>query len=155
MHAALPSSILLNLCCCTFCNIISYATFPLSIALFLFSYNRHSLHLCSFFPHLKHSTPTTSCLLIVFSSTPHCITLLLNISNLFWGMTLPFSFLSLFLQFWARCPNFLQLKHNFSLLSSSSSLSLVRECFCLSMLLRIELYCSKDIVLCLWKRVQI
>ena len=112
----------------------------------------HSLHLCPFSLHLKHSNFTTFCLFIVLSSTPHCITLLNNTSNLFWGVILPLSSpFSKFLQFWARCPNFQQLKHSFSFLSSSSSLSLMREYFCLSILLRIELYYSKDIVLYFWK----
>ena len=75
------------------------------------------------------------------SSTPHCITQLFNISNLFWEIAFPISSPPLFLQFWARCLNFLQLKHSFFFLPSSSFLSLARDCFCLSILLRIELYC--------------
>ena len=89
--------------------------------------------------------------LIIFSSTPHCITLLPNALNLFWGITVSFSLSLLFLQLQARCPNPLQLKHNFSLFPSSSSLSLVREHFSLSKLLISELYCCKDMVLCLCK----
>ena len=69
-------------------------------------------------------------------------TLLLNTSNLFWEITFPFSSFPLFLQFQTRCLNFLQLKHNFPFLPSSSSLNLEREHFYLSKLLINELYCS-------------
>ena len=103
---------------------------------------------------VKHSTATSFCLLIILSSTSHCITLLLNISNLFWGIVFLFFFFS-FLQFWARCLNSLQLLHNFPLLSSSSSFSLARVCFSLSKLLINELYCCKDIVLHLCKGIEI
>ena len=148
------SSILLNLlscaflftghasffCWCAFCGFATCAT--------LF-HNGHSLHLYPFSPYLKHSTFTTPTLLIILSSTPHCITLLFNTSNLFWDIVIPFSASFYFLQFQTRCPNPLQPKHNFPLLPSSSFLSLVRECFSLSKLLMIELYCSKDMVVCL------
>ena len=73
-------------------------------------------------------------------------TLLLNTSNLFWEITFPFSSFPLFLQFWTRCLNFLQLKHNFPFLPSSSSLNLERKHFYLSKLLINELYCSWDIM---------
>ena len=58
----------------------------------------------------------------------YCITWLLNTSNLFWRIAFLFSSPFLFLQFWARCLNFLQLKHSFFFLFSSSSLSLARDC---------------------------
>ena len=153
-HVVLPSLTLLSFCCYTFCGVAMHAAFfalPFSI---LF-YSRYSLHLCPFFPHLKHSNSTASCLFIVLSSTSHCITLLLNISNLFWERIFPFSPSILFLQFWARCPNPLQLLHNFPLLPSSSSLSLVRACFSLGKLLINELYCCKDMVLCLCEGMEI
>ena len=127
-----------SFCWCIFCGFVRCTT--------LF-HSGHSLHLCSFSPHLKHSTSTTPTFLIILFSTLHCITLLFNTSNLFWGIVTPFSVSFCFLQFWARCLNPLQLKHNFPLLSSSSSLSLVRECFSLSKLLISTLYCCKDIVL--------
>jgi len=104
--------------------------------------------------YLKHSTTIVSCLLIVFPSTPHCITLVFNTSNLFWGIMIPFSPSFPFLQLQARCLNFSQHLHNFPLLPSSSSLSLVREHFSLSRLLINEWYWSKDIVLCLLNRVR-
>ena len=144
LYATSPCSALLSFlslpCHCTFCGVAICATFSSSHFPSIFLYKGHTLHLCPFSPHLKHSTSTTFCLLIVLSFTPHCITLLNNTSNLFWKVifSLSSSFLE-FLQFWTRCPNFLQLKHSFPLLLSSSSLSLVREYFCLSMLLRIEL----------------
>ena len=107
----------------------------------------HSLHLCPFSPHLKHSTSTVSYLLIVVSLTSHCITLLDNTSNLFWGTIPLFSSPSLFLQFWTRCLNPLQYRYTLLLLSSNSALSLVRACFWLSRLLMRALYCIWDIVL--------
>ena len=100
-HATPPSFVLLILLsyafpftecvglsfCYTFCG------FTIHITLF-FSHNRHSLHLCPFFPHLKHLTSATPTFLIIFSSTPHCITLLFNALNLFWGIVVPFFFVS-------------------------------------------------------------
>ena len=159
MHASSSSSTFLNfLSCaspftghtgffywCTFYGLAACTT------LFFLTRNGHSLHLCPFSPHLKYSTSTTPTLLIIFSSTPHCITLLFNTSNLFWDIVTPFSASFYFLQFWARYLNPFQPKHNFSLLSLSSSLSLVREHFSLSKLLISALYCCKDIVLCLCK----
>ena len=113
-------------------------------------------NLCLFSPHLKHSTLlTSSYLLIILSSNPYCITLLINISNLFWGTTFPFFSPPLFLQLWARCPNPLQLLHKFPLLPSSSSLSLVRACFSLSKLLINELYFCKNMILCLCKDIEL
>ena len=133
--------------CCTFCDLAICTTFS------FLTHNGHSLHLCPFSPHLKHLTSTAPILLIIFFSTPHCIILLLNTSNLFLGITVPFPSSFCFLQFWARCPNFLQCLHNFSLLSSNSFLSLVKERLSLSKLLINELYWSRDIVLCLLDRV--
>ena len=88
--------------CCTSRGLAVYATsFSSALLSFLSSfvlfYRGHSLHLCPFSPYLKHSTAITSCLLIIFSSASHCITLLFNTSNLFWGMTVPFSPSFLFL----------------------------------------------------------
>ena len=77
--------------CCTFCSLATHAVFS------FLTYNGHFLHLCPFSLYLKHSTSTTSTLLIMLSSTPHCIPLLFNISNLFWEMIVPFSPLLLFL----------------------------------------------------------
>ena len=131
--------------CCAFCGLAICTAFS------FLTYNEYSLYLCPFSLHLKHSTSTTPILLIVLFSTPHCIILLLNTSNLFWGTTVLFPSSFCFLQFRTRCPNPLQLKHSFSLLLSSSSLSLVRVCFSLSILLINELYCCKDIVLRLYK----
>ena len=107
---------------------------------FLFIHNGHSLHLCPFSPHLKHFTPAVLILLIVFSSTLHCITLLLKISNLFWGVVALFPSSFSFLQFWARYPNPLQHLHNFLFLPSNSALILARACFSLSRLLMRVLY---------------
>ena len=134
-----------GLSCCAFCGLVTHATF------FFFLHNGHSLHLCPFSPYLKYSTSAISTFLIILPSTLHYITLLLNISNLFWETIVLFFSSFLFLQFWARCLNPLQLKHNFSLFSSNSSLSLTRECFSLSKLLISELYYCKDIVLRLCK----
>ena len=139
--AALSSLTLLNFCCCAFCGIATHTTLSTPF-LFTFFHSRHFLHLCSSSPYLKHLTLFASCLLIVLSSNPHYITLLLNTSNLFLGMTFPFSFPPLFLQFWARYPNSLHLLHSFPLLPLSSSPSLVRVRFSLSRLLINEWYCS-------------
>ena len=106
-------------------------------------------------PYLKHSTFTVFCFLIILSFTLHCITLLDNTSNLFWGVVPLFSFLSLFLQFWARCLNPLQLQHSRSFFSSNFALNEVRACFCLSKLLINELYCCKDMVLHLCKGTEV
>jgi len=113
------------------------------------------LHLCPFSPHLKHSTFTVSCFLIIPSFTSHYITLLDNTSNLFWGAVSLFSFPFLFLQFRARCPNPLQLQYSHSFFPSNFALNEVRACFCLSKLLISELYCCKDMVLCLCKGTEV
>ena len=147
MYAVSSSSTLFNLYYCTFCGIAIHAALSTPF-LSTFFHSGHSLHLCPFSSHLKHSTLlTSSCLLIVLFSNPHCITLLLNTSNLFLGTTFSFFFPPLFLQFQARCPNLLYLLHSFPLLFSSSSLSLVRACFSLSRLLINKWYCSWDIVM--------
>jgi len=141
-YATFSPSTLLNFYCCTFCSIATCATLLTSF-LSTFFHSRHSLHLCPSSLYLKHSTfLTSSCLLIILFSSSHCITLLLNISNLFLGMTFPFIFSPLFLQFQVRCPNPLHLLYSFPLLLSSSSLSLVRVYFSLSRLLINEWYCS-------------
>ena len=82
----------------------------------------YSLHLCPSSPHLKHSTTAISCLLIVLSSTLHCITLLFSTSNLFWGMAILFSPSFLFLQLQARCLNPLQFQHSLFLFPSNFAL---------------------------------
>ena len=126
-----------------FCD--QFPLIPISAILLIFFHDRHYLHLCPSSLHLKHFTTTILIFLIVLSSTLHCITLLLKILNLFWDIIAPFPVSFCFLQFRARCLNPLHPKHNFPLLLSSSSLSLARECFSLSKLLMIELYCCRDI----------
>ena len=155
-YTALFSSTLFNFYCCTFCSITTCTALSPFISLFFFFHNRHSLYLCSLSSHLKHSTTTiTSCLLIILLFTSHYFTLLLNTSNLFWGIIVLFSLFLLSLQLWARCPNPLQFLHNFPLLSSSSSLSLARVHFSLSKLLINELYYCRDIVLCLYNSMEV
>ena len=123
---------------------------------FFSSFQReHSLHLCPFSPYLKYSTFTISCFLIILSFTSHCITLLDNTSNLFWGAVPLFFFPFLFLQFQARCPNPLQLQYSRSFFPSNFALNEVRACFCLSKLLISELYCCKDMVLHLCKGTEV
>ena len=112
----------------------------------------HSHFLCPFSPHLKHHLlfSTTSCCLTSF--TPHCITLLVNTSNLLLVFFVFSSlFPSLFLQFLAKWPNNLQFQHLHPSLPSNSHLSLASACLCLSRLLIVWLYTSKDMVLCLRK----
>ena len=92
--------------CYTFCGVAT------CIAFFILFHSRHSLYLCLSSPYLKHSTSTLFCFLIILSFILHCITLLDNTSNLFLGAAPLFSFPSLFLQFWARYPNPLQLQHS-------------------------------------------
>jgi len=111
--------------------------------------------LCPFSPYLKYSTFTVSCFLIILSFTSHCITLLDNTSNLFWEVVPLFFFPSLFLQFQARCLNPLQLQHSRSFFPSNFALNEVRAHFCLSKLLINELYCCKDMVLCLCKGTEV
>jgi len=106
----------------------------------------HSLHLCPSFPHLKHLTTTILTFLTILSSAPHCITLFLNTSNLFWETTVLSSSSFSFLQFQAPGPNPLQHLHNFPFLSSNSALNLARARFSLSRLLMRILYWVWDIV---------
>ena len=102
---------------------------------------------------MKHSTLLTfSCLLISFPSTLHCITLLDNTSNLFWGTIIPFSASFLFLQFRARCPNS---QHSLSFFLSYFALKKARACFSLSKSLMRELYCCRDIILCLYSSTEL
>ena len=139
----------------TFGGIVTHTT-PSTTRNFFSSFQRgHSLHLCPSSPHLKHFTFTISCFLIIFSFTLHCITLLDNTSNLFWGAVPLFSFPSLFLQFQARCLNPLQFQHSRSFFPSNFALNEVRACFCLSKLLINELYYCKDIVLRLCKGTEV
>jgi len=139
------------LSCYAFCGLAihtvsSFALLPLSTSMF-----GHSHFWCPTLQHLKHcisSSPLFYCLISTLPLTPYCITWLTNTSNLFLGIGFPFSSLTLFLQLQARCLNFLQLKHFFLSLSSSSALNLARACYWLSMLLIKELYCLRDMVLC-------
>ena len=147
--------ILLHFFCYAFCGIATCATSSTTHNFFSPFQREHSLHLCPFSLYLKHSTFTIFYFLIILSFTSHCITLLDNTSNLFWGAVPLFSFLSLFLQFWARCPNPLQPQHSHSFFSSNFALNEVRACFCLSKLLINELYCCKDMVLCLCKGMEV
>ena len=149
------TGLLLYSFCYAFCGMATHAASSTTCNFFSSFQRGHSLHLCSFSPHLKHSTFTVSCFLIILSFTSHCITLLDNTSNLFWGAVFLFSFPSLFLQFWARCPNPLQLQHSHSFFPSNFALNVVRTCFCLSKLLINKLYCCKDMVLCLCKSTEV
>ena len=137
------------LSCYAFCGIATCAAF------FICFHSGHSLHLCPPSLHLKHSTSILSYFLIILFFISHCITLLDNTSNLFLGAASLFSFPSLFLQFWARCLNPLQLQHSHSFFPSNFALNKVRAYFCLSKLLINELYCYKDMVLCLCKGMEV
>ena len=141
--------------CCAFFGMATCTTSSTTCNFFSSFQKGHSLHLCPFSLHLKHSTFTVFCFLIILSFTSHCITLLDNTSNLFWGVVLLFSFPSLFLQFQARCLNPLQLQHSCSFFPSNFALNEVRVCFCLSKLLINELYHCKDMVLCLCKGTEV
>ena len=165
-HAAFSSSIFLTSlflpCFCAFSLLrragflfFCWCAFPPTrrTTLACFYYDRHFLYLCPSSLHLKHLT-AIPILLIILSSTPHCITLLDKTSNLFWGATSLFSFSLLFLQFWARYLNSLQLQHSHFFFPSNFALNEVRACFCLSKLLINELYWSRDIVLYLLNRVR-
>jgi len=141
-HASLP-------CCCAFCGLaictISFSLFLFfSTSIFKYSYLRYPIP-----QHLKHLTPSiVFCLLtFTFSLTLYCITLLAITSNLFWGIDFLFSSTLLFLQLWTRCPNLLHPQYTLPSLLSISALSLTRACYWLSILLRRELYCSRDIML--------
>ena len=99
------AGLLLHSSCCAFRGMVTCTT-SFTTRNFFPSFQRgHSLYLCPFSPHLKHSTFTVSCFLIILSFTSHCITLLDNTSNLFWGAVPLFSFPPLFLQFQAKYPN--------------------------------------------------
>ena len=112
--------------------------------------------MCPFSPHLKHSILFTSfCLLISFFSTPHCITLLDNTSNLFWDLITPFSVSFLFLQFQARCSNSLQSQYTLFFFPSNFALNKAKACFSLSKSLMRELYCCRDIILCLYSSTEL
>ena len=122
-----------------------------SSILFLFPFG-HSHFLCPSSPHLKHCLlfSTTSCHLTSF--TPHCITLLVNASNLLLIFFIfSSSFPPLLLQFLTKWPNNLQFQHLCPSLPSNSHLSLVSACLCLSRLLMVWVYTSRDMVLCLRK----
>ena len=121
---------------------------------FLFLLFGQSHFLCPSSPHPKHFTSflITSCLLT--SLIPHCITLLVRVSNLFvdffFSSTLPL----LFLQFLARWPNCLHSQHFLPSLPSNSNFILASVHRVLSILLRMLLYSSKDIcMLCLEGRI--
>ena len=154
-HCRMCTGLLLHSFCYAFCGMATCTASSATHNFFSSFQREHSLHLCPFSLHLKHSTSTTSCFLIILSFTSHCITLLVNTSNLFWGAVPLFSFPSLFLQFWARCPNPLQFQHSCSFFPSNFALNEARACFCLSKLLINELYCCKDMVLCLCKGTEV
>ena len=61
----------------------------------------------------------------------------------------------LFLQFQTRYPNSLQLQHSLSLFPSNFVLNEARAHFSLSKLLMRELYCCRDIVLCLHSSIKL
>ena len=128
-HHRTCTRLLLHSFCYTFCGMAICATSSTTCNFFFPFQREHSLHLYPFSPYLKHSTFTVSCFFIILSFISHCITLLDNTSNLFWGAVLFFSFPSLFLQFQARCPNPLQLQHSCSFFSSNFALNMVRICF--------------------------
>ena len=141
--------------CCAFYGMATCATSSTTCN-FFFSFQReYSLHLCPFSPHLKHFTFTVFCFFIILSFISHYITLLDNTSNLFWGVVPLFSFPFLFLQFWTRCPNSLQLQYSHSFFPSNFALNKVRAHFCLSKLLINELFCCKDIILHLCKGTEV
>ena len=154
-HHRTYARLLLHSFCCAFCNMATHATSSTTRNFFSPFQRGYSLHLYPFSLHLKHSTFTVSCFLIILSFTSHCITLLDNTSNLFWGAVSLFSFPFLFLQFWTRCPNPLQLQHSCSFFPSNFALNEVRVCFCLSKLLINELYYCKDMVLCFCKGMEV
>jgi len=147
--------LLLHSFCYAFCGMATCAISSTTHNFFSPFQRGHSLHLCPFSPYLKHSTFTVSCFFIILSFISHCITLLDNTSNLFWGAVSLFSFPSLFLQFQARCLNPLQLQHSRSFFSSNFALNAVRTHFCLSKSLINELYCCKDMVLHLYKGIEV
>jgi len=154
-HHRMYAGLLFHSFCCAFCGIATHAASSTTHNFFSPFQRGHSLYLCPFFLHLKHSTFTVSCFLIILSFTSHCITLLDNTSNLFWEVVPLFSFPSLFLQFQARCPNPLQPQHFCSFFPSNFTLNEVRTCFCLSKLLINELYCCKDMMLHLCKGMEV
>ena len=132
--------LLLHSFCCTFCGMATCTAFSTIHNFFSPFQIGHSLHLCLFSLHLKYSTSTVSCFLIIVSLTSHCITLLDSTSNLFWGAVPLSSFPFLFLQFQTRYLNPLQFQYSCSFFPSNFALSLVRACFWLSRLLIRELY---------------
>ena len=148
-HYRTCTGLLLYSFCCAFCGMATHTASSATHNFFSSFQRDYSLHLCSFSLHLKHSTSTASCFLIILSFTSHYIALLVNTSNLFWGAVPLFSFSFLFLQFRTRCPNPLQFQHSCSFFPSNFALNETRACFCLSKLLINELYCCKDIVLCI------
>ena len=116
----------------------------------LVSFLLHSHFLWPYLPYLKHFTISfiVSCLLT--SLTPHCITLLARVLNLFSVFLFSSSALSpLFLQFLARWLNCLHFQHFLSCLPSNSDLILVSACRVLSILLNKLLYTSKDMMCCI------
>ena len=133
----------------------NFSPFGALITLFSFSTTMfgHSHLQCPVPLHLKHCTSSTTSCLLTFTSflKPHLITLLASTSNLFWRVDLPFSSCSLFLQLWTKCPNFLYPQYILPSLPSISALSLARACHWLSILPIRELYCSRDMVLYLWR----
>ena len=148
MHIAAPlgGSPFALLCLFIFSHTACYGA--ASFFLLLSFFWGHSHFLCPSLPHLKHFTTslTASCLLTSF--TPHCITLLIRISNLFVNFFFSSTLPPLFLQFLARWLNHLHSQHFLPSLPSKSDLILVSARRVLSILLRMSLYTSKNIVCC-------
>ena len=85
--------------CCTFCGLATCAASSSPLLCFSTSTFRHSYLKCPTSQYLKHLTPSSTSCHLTFTSPfiPHCITLLANTSNLFWGIGFLFSSLFLFL----------------------------------------------------------
>ena len=154
-HHRMCAGLLFYSFCCAFCGMATYTASSAIRNFFSFFQREHSLHLCPFSLHLKHSTSTASCFLIILSFTSHCITLLVNTSNLFWGAVPLFFSSFLFLQFQTRYLNPLQFQHSHSFFPFNFALNKTRACFCLSKLLINKLYCYKDMVLHLCKGMEV
>ena len=122
---------------------LSPALFPLQDALasfpFVPSFITNTPCICAPFLHTYNTAPSIPLALPLafLNSTPHLITLLAKISNLFWEVSFPF-FSSSFLQYWAQCLNLLHFQHTLSHFSSNFALSEARACFSLSRLLIIS-----------------
>ena len=134
-------SLLTSSYCCAF-SFIEHTVSSCLLLSFSTSMSGHSYLQYPISLYLKYCTSfIISCFLTFTSSpTPHYITLLTIISNLFWGIGFLFISSLLFLQLQAGCPNFLQYQYILSFLPSNSALSLARAYFWLSRPLMRELY---------------